>query len=172
MRLQTLLLPIVVFCACTPRAGSAPAGDPRPVATAEPPAVPARSGPELAAALADADTLRIAEVVPGVRHAYAWSAAGPWAINVLEIDGTVCVPRIEARMPGSRLAGRARTSDLAGGAIAAVNADFFTPTGAPVGAQVRAGEVVAGPVARPVFAVAEATTDGGSEAVNRYGRQT
>src|SRR5690606_25626554 len=167
MRLRALLLPIILAGACSPRAGTGPAGDLRPVRTPEPPAAtPSWADPaaraRLAAALADADTLRVAAAAPGVLHAYAWSAAGPWAINVLEIDGAVCAPRIEARMPGSRLAGRARTSDLAGGAVAAVNADFFTPTGAPVGAQVRAGEVVAGPVARPVFALAETTMGGGT----------
>ncbi len=160
MRIRTLLLPVALFGACSPRAGTAPAEAPRPVPTPEAPVVPLRAGPQLVAALADADTLRVAEVAPGVLHAYAWSAAGPWAINVLEIDGAVCAPRIEARMPGSRLASRARTSDLAGRAIAAVNADFFTPTGAPVGAQVGGGEVVAGPVARPVFALTETTTHG------------
>ena len=161
MRFRALLLPITLFCACSPRAATAPAEAPLP----EPPATPAtplRTGPELETALADADTLRVADVTPGVRHAYAWSAAGPWAINVLEIDGTVCTPRIEARMPGSRLDGRARTSELAVGAIAAVNADFFTRTGAPVGAQVRAGEVLVGPVARPVFALSETAVTGGA----------
>lgn len=167
MRIRTLLLPIILACACSPRAGTGPAGDPPSVRTPEPPAAAPlwadqASRGRLAAAFADADTLRIAAAAPGVLHAYAWSAAGPWAINVLEIDGAVCAPRIEARMPGSHLAGRARTSDLAGGAIAAVNADFFTPTGAPVGAQVRAGEVVAGPVARPVFALSETTAGRGT----------
>src|SRR5690606_15530295 len=131
MRLPTPLLLITLLSACAPRTGTVPAGEPR--ATAAPEAArPHRIEPDLAAVLADADTLRIAEVVPGVRHAYAWSSAGPWAIHVLEIDGAVCRPRIEARMPGSRLDGRARTSELAADAIAAVNADFFTPTGAPV----------------------------------------
>lgn len=167
MRARTVLLPIALLCACAPRTGTAPADDPRPARAPEPPAAaPQQADPadraRLAAALAGADTLRVAEVAPGVLHAYAWYAAGPWAINVLEIDGAVCAPRLEARMPGSQLAGRARTSDLAAGAIAAVNADFFTPTGAPVGAQVRAGEVVAGPVARPVFAFAETTTGSGT----------
>jgi len=159
MRLPTPLLLITLLSACAPRTGTVPAGEPR--ATAAPEAArPHRIEPDLAAVLADADTLRIAEVVPGVRHAYAWSSAGPWAIHVLEIDGAVCRPRIEARMPGSRLDGRARTSELAADAIAAVNADFFTPTGAPVGAQVRAREVLVGPVARPVFALSGTTARG------------
>src|SRR5690606_28216977 len=120
MRIRSLLLPIILACACSPRAGTGPAGDPRPVRTPEPSAAAplwtdSAARTRLAAAFADADTLRIAAAAPGVLHAYAWSAAGPWAINVLEIDGAVCAPRIEARMPGSQLAGRARTSDLAGG---------------------------------------------------------
>ncbi|HEX7089794.1 MAG TPA: phosphodiester glycosidase family protein, partial [Longimicrobiales bacterium] len=99
------------------------------------------------------DTLRVSVLAPGVRHAYAWLPAGPWAVHVLEIDGELCAPRIEVRKPGPGVGGRARTSELAADALAAVNADFFAAGGVPVGAHVQRGEVVLGPVARPVFAV-------------------
>ena len=103
MRIRTLLLPVALFGACSPRAGTAPAEAPRPVPTPEAPVVPLRAGPQLVAALADADTLRVAEVAPGVLHAYAWSAAGPWAINVLEIDGAVCARVLPRRACRARV---------------------------------------------------------------------
>lgn len=119
------------------------------------------AGSRLAEAFAGAssDTLRVSVLAPGVRHVYAWLPAGPWAVHVLEIDAELCAPRIEARKPGSGLGGRARTSELAADALAAVNADFFAAGGVPVGAHVQRGEVVLGPVARPVFAVPEMGAD-------------
>lgn len=107
-------------------------------------------------ALAGADTLRTREVAPGVRHLYVWEARGPWAVHVLEIDLERCRPVIEARKGRPPLAGRAPTSELAAGALAAVNADFFAlPGGTPVEAHVSGGEVLIGPRGRPRFAVAD-----------------
>jgi hypothetical protein len=122
---------------------------------APPPAAPAPARPDvLRAALAHADTLREESVAPGVRHIYAWDAAGPWAIHVIEAALGPCGPRIAARKPGPDLAARATTSALAADAVAGVNADFFAlPGGTPVGPHVQAGSVLAGPAARPtVFA--------------------
>lgn len=111
------------------------------------------AGSIAAAAFADADTLRVTEVAPGVHHLYAWDGRGPWAIHVLEIDVAACRPAIEARKAGPRLDGRARTSELGAGALAAINADFFAlPGGTPVGAHVSGGEVLIGPGPRPVVA--------------------
>lgn len=132
-----LLALLLAASACAPRPAAPPA--------------PSRSA--LAAALAGMDTLRVEEVAPGVVHAYAWDARGPWAIHVLEADRSRCLT-LEARKAGPPLAERARTSALAADALAGVNADFFgIPAGTPIGADVSAGEVLIGPGERPIFAV-------------------
>jgi hypothetical protein len=162
----TILLLAACLAGCT-RAGRVPAVTDGPAPRAEDLArADSAATARLAGALAGArpDTLRIAGVAPGVRHVYAWLAAGPWAVHVLEIDGEVCVPRIEARKPAGGVGGRARTSELAADALAAVNADFFAAGGVPVGAHVQGGEIVLGPVARPVFAVPELGADATSRA--------
>lgn len=116
------------------------------------PAGPAGGAP----ALAPADSFRSEEIAPGVRHAFAWDARGPWAIHVLEVDLSRCDVALEARKAGPPLAARARTSELSAAALAAVNADFFRlPAGTPVGPHVRAGEILIGPGDRPAFAWSE-----------------
>jgi hypothetical protein len=114
-----------------------------------------------------ADTVREEVVAPGVRHRYLWDGQGPWAIHVLEIARGACGVEVRTVKAGGQLQGRARTSELAAEAerlwqrptLAAVNADFFsfTPPGVPIGAQVSGGEVIRGPVSRPVFGL---TTEG------------
>jgi hypothetical protein len=117
--------------------------------------VPVRS----VAGLADADTLRSTELVPGVTHVHAHYRRGPWTLHVVEVDAAVCRPVLEARKPEGRLAARAPTTELAGGSIVAINADFFMlPGGTPVGAHVRNGVPWIGPTDRHVFVVA---ADGG-----------
>lgn len=110
-----------------------------------------------AARFADADTVAIAELAPGVRHVYLWMPAGPWAIHLVDIDEPTCAPAIAAVKAGPPLAARALSSELGAAAIAAINADFFMAPGAtPVGPHVRAARVLAGPGARHVYAVDEA----------------
>lgn len=105
--------------------------------------------------LADADTLRSAEIVPGVTHVHAYYHRGPWTLHVVEVDATTCRPVLEARKPAGGLAARALTTDLAGGSIVTINADFFMlPGGTPVGAHVRDGVPWIGPTDRHVFVVA------------------
>lgn len=115
----------------------------------------ARSGPEASAALrafAAADSLHSQPLGPGVLYIRAWERAGPWAIHVVEVDTARCAPRWSARKPAGSLDGRARTSTLAGDALAAVNADFFQlPGGTPVGPQVTGGRVLIGPGDRPAW---------------------
>lgn len=102
--------------------------------------------------------MRVEALVPGVRHVYLWLPRGPWALHVLAVD-SACSPVVEARKAGPPLDARAPTSELAGDALAAINADFFmTPGGTPVGAHVTGGRVVVGPGRRPVYAVDD---DGG-----------
>lgn len=65
--------------------------------TTPPPAVPeAPVGGALAAALAGADSVRVADVAPGVTHAFAWDARGPWAVHVVRVALRECI-RFEAR---------------------------------------------------------------------------
>jgi hypothetical protein len=111
------------------------------------------------AGLADADTLRSTELVPGVTHVHVHYRRGPWTLHVVEIDAAVCRPVLEARKPAGSLADRALTTELAGGSIVAINADFFMlPGGTPVGAHVRDGVPWIGPTDRHVFVM---TADGG-----------
>lgn len=108
--------------------------------------------------LADADTVRTRPLAPGLWHTYAWYRGGPWAAHIIEIDRTVCRPRLEARKPAGTLAARATTTALSGAALAGINADFFMlPGGTPVGAHVTAGVPLIGPTDRPIFAVADDT---------------
>jgi hypothetical protein len=155
----TIALLAVCLAGCT-GAGRVPAPAGGPARVADLARADSAGSRRLAETFARArpDTLRVTVLSPGVRHAYAWLPAGPWAVHVLEIDAEVCVPRIEARKPVGGVGGRARTSELAADALAAVNADFFAAGGVPVGAHVQRGEVVLGPVARPVFAVPESGT--------------
>jgi hypothetical protein len=107
-----------------------------------------------AAGLRDADSLRTVTLAPGVTHVYAWHAAGPWAIHIIEVDRTSCEPVLEARKPEGPLSARATTSSLATGSIATINADFFMlPGGTPVGAHVRDRVPFIGPTDRHIFGV-------------------
>lgn len=98
-----------------------------------------------------------------VHHAYRVSA-GPWAINVLEVDRTRCWT-LAALKAGNQAVGRSRTTDLVESAAltvaesgrivaGAVNADFFSfvPPGVPTGASIHEGRVITGPGVRPVVA--------------------
>jgi hypothetical protein len=105
------------------------------------------------AGLADADTLRVTTLAPGVWHTYAWYAQGPWAAHIIEIDQPLCRPQLEARKPGPSLAARATTSALTNDALVGINADFFRlPGGTPVGAHVTNGVPLIGPTDRQIFA--------------------
>lgn len=111
-----------------------------------PPAAAFAGGDGLADALSSADTLRIDTVHAGVHHAYAWIGDGPWAIHVLAVDFTVCGLELDVRHGGPPLERAAGTRELAAGAVAAVNADFFAlPAGTPVGPQVDDGVLQVGP---------------------------
>lgn len=137
-RLQPLLaLGLVAACAAPFRGGAS------------------GSGPSVAErALADADSLRVRVVAPGVRYVYAWRAAGPWGIHVLEVDDRACAADWAARkMPG--VDSRATTSVLGADDLAAVNADFFAiPAGTPVNAFVHEGLPWIGPSSRPAWILA------------------
>jgi hypothetical protein len=112
--------------------------------------------PRARAGLADADTMRVTPLERGVWHVYAWHRGGPWSIHVVEIDRTLCPPRLQARKPGNTLALRATTSSLSSDALVGINADFFMlPGGTPVGAHVTGGVPLIGPTDRQIFALAD-----------------
>jgi hypothetical protein len=116
-------------------------------------ATPAAS---IEAAFASWDSLRTVTLVTGVTRTFAWSAAGPWAVHVLEIDGALCSPQLVARKPGPPLAARARTTELVASDLAGINADFFMlPGGTPVGAHVTSGRVLVGPGRRHALVIGD-----------------
>lgn len=120
---------------------------------------PPRTAPpaqaHLARVLADADTLRVRRIRPGVVYAFAWYAHGPWAVHMLEVRRSRCDVAVRAHKAGPPFTARARTSRLGAHAMAAVNADFFAiPEGTTTGAHVSGGEIRIGPGDRPVFAIA------------------
>jgi hypothetical protein len=122
------------------------------------PAVLTPPASRASAALTDADTLRVTLLARGVWHIYARHRSGPWAIHIVEIDQSLCRPRLQARKPAATLSARATTSALTGAALAGINADFFMlPGGTPVGAHVTAAVPLIGPTDRQVFAVADQT---------------
>jgi hypothetical protein len=99
-------------------------------------------------------TVQSHSVVPGVTHTVVVDPAGPWTIHLLEVETATCMPVLEVRKPDGRLSTLARTTELAAGAVAAVNADFFrAPGGTPVGAHVTDGTLLAGPTEWPVLGV-------------------
>ncbi len=96
------------------------------------------------------DTTRSEFLGSGVWYRYLWSTRGPWAVHLVQADLGRCdlalrTLRAEARETGGR--GHERVSSMVGRfpgmALAAVNADFFTPEGGTVGSEVVGGRVTA-----------------------------
>lgn len=93
------------------------------------------------------DTLRGERIGDGTWYWYMWSAEGPWAVHIVEADMGRCdlaleTLQSEAREGGGR--GHEEVRDMvarSGGALAAVNADFFTPEGMALGTEVVDGIV-------------------------------
>lgn len=106
-----------------------------------------------------ADSASAEAVAPGVVHRSYRIAAGPWMLHTLDVDRRQCWAPVAAKARAGA-AGRTTTSAtlssiVPGGAIAAVNADFFAfaPAGVPQTAHVTQGRVIAGPTMRPVVAL-------------------
>lgn len=105
------------------------------------------------------DTVRTEEVCAGVVYRYLWSRRGPWAVHILEVDLSRCelgfrVRAARADGDGGRPARQPVTGlfrQAGAGAVAAVNGDFFTPEGRPLGTEVTGG-VVRSVRGRPAFA--------------------
>ena len=107
-----------------------------------------------------ADTMSSRQLAPGVMQYDLVRNAGPLRVHVLDIDLAQCVS-IRAVKGGPTAVGRATTTALLQGvpaeerAVAAVNADFFVfaPPGVPVNAMVVDGQLLSGPIKRPVLAI-------------------
>ncbi len=89
------------------------------------------------------DSARRIHVTEGVVYHYLWSPSGPWAVHVASVDLGRCELGIgvasarEVDAVGPSRAPVSLLHRLAGpGAIAAVNGDFFTPEGLPLGPEV------------------------------------
>ncbi|HAY76888.1 MAG TPA: hypothetical protein DCY33_03520 [Gemmatimonadetes bacterium] len=105
------------------------------------------------------DSVRKVVLHPGVIYGYLWSPKGPWAIHIVRVStGNRCdlgfkVLQAEHAEDGS--GGRKTVSSMVAGAehnvLAAINADFFTPAGNPLGVEVVDGEIRE-TAARPTFA--------------------
>jgi hypothetical protein len=88
------------------------------------------------------DTLRTVSIAPGVHHHYLWAPDGPFAMHLIEVDRIVCELGLEVGVPPDVAPGRggfARVSTMAAGhrkaVVAAVNGDFFSAAGLPVGVE-------------------------------------
>jgi hypothetical protein len=104
------------------------------------------------------DTARTRRIAPGVWYRYLWSTEGPWAVHVVEADLRRCELGLDVvRAPaaprdageagaGSGSSGRALVSEIPGvvetpGTLVAVNGDFFTPEGVPLGPELTDGRL-------------------------------
>jgi exopolysaccharide biosynthesis protein len=98
-------------------------------------------------------------LAPGVIHRHLWDSAGPWAIHVVEADLKACGVDLRTIKANNSLLGRATTTRLAAQlrkqlsrpVLAAINGDFVTPSGVPIGTQVMGGEIVKTSPTKPTF---------------------
>ena len=102
---------------------------------------------ELLVAL-DAASVHAVSPVPGLAYFDVRNSEEPWAVHLLRVDLGRCelgLGVMEAPVSEGSRAGRNRVSELVmasgGEVLAAVNGDFFTPEGEPVGTEVVNGEV-------------------------------
>lgn len=142
------LLPLLVLAgACVAEDGSEREREPDSVSLEAVQARQPRSVeiPDTLARHLGVDTIRGHRVDEGVSYTYVWSAKGPWAVHLLGVDLRRCELDLEVLRAEGPEEGPARqtvTELLAGvaeGALAAVNADFFTPEGVPLGFEIAGG---------------------------------
>ncbi len=125
-----------------------------------PPDRPVRSVEPLPQALLtylEPDTVRTRFLQDGISYHYAWSPKGPWAVHILKLElercnlGLAVFPAGEDEPANAGLATVSDLVDVEGdGVLAAVNGDFFTPEGRPVGPEVAGGRLLRSR-ARPAF---------------------
>ena len=114
-----------------------------------PPDRPVRSVERLPQALLtylEPDTVRSRFVQDGLDYHYVWSPKGPWAVHLLKLDlercdlGLAVLPAGYDEPPDPGLATVSVLVESGhDGIIAAVNGDFFTPEGQPLGPEVANG---------------------------------
>ena len=117
-----------------------------------PPDRPARSPeplPEQLLAYLEADSISSRFLHDGLSYHFVWSEKGPWAVHVLRMELERCdlglrvLPAGEAGLYGAGLATVTElVGDAGGDVLAAVNGDFFTPEGRPLGPEVAAGQIL------------------------------
>ncbi len=105
--------------------------------------------PEELLAYLEADSISARFLHDGLSHHFLWSEKGPWAVHVLRLDLKQCdlglrvLPAGEAGLHGAGLSTVTELVGRAGGGVlAAVNGDFFTPAGRPLGSEVAAGRIL------------------------------
>ncbi|MEK9501547.1 phosphodiester glycosidase family protein [Gaopeijia maritima] len=118
-------------------------------------------GASLPSAVAEAfppDTLRSREVSQGVRYHYLWAPEGPFAIHLVEVSLDRCGLDFDVGLANADgTPGLRRVTEIAAASaeerpvLVAVNGDFFTAEGHPVGTTVRRGDVHRDQL-RPAFA--------------------
>lgn len=108
--------------------------------------------------LLEPDSIRSVRVGAGIGYWRLRAPAGPWVVHLLDVDLARCelaVGVIPAEPDGPGRPARAQVSRLASGGgrgvVAAVNGDFFTPEGDPVGPEISGGKVLRA-ARRPAFA--------------------
>lgn len=97
----------------------------------------------------DGDSSTARTVWPGVVHCVIHNEEGPWVIHVLQVNLTQNDLRLTAVKALDRVKGRETTSAMARRspdslsiALAAINGDFFSPDGEPVGQEVNDATIV------------------------------
>ncbi|MCK5033283.1 MAG: phosphodiester glycosidase family protein, partial [Calditrichia bacterium] len=110
------------------------------------------------AQIANADSIKSTPVGPGIIHHHESISAGPWEIQVLEIDRTNPWIQLETVKANDLLSSYERTSSMAARkdaeqhkVVGAINGDFYATGGIPIGAQVLQGELMKLPYPRSVF---------------------
>jgi len=103
---------------------------------------PAAAPPDAVVELLMPDTVRSSAVTRGVDYHYLWSPEGPWAVHMLEVDRSRCELSLDVGVPpdardDERGFGTvsAIVEGYEGEVIAAVNGDFFTAEGRPIGTE-------------------------------------
>lgn len=105
--------------------------------------------PEELLAYLEADSISTRFLHDGLSYHFVWSEKGPWAVHVLRLELERCdlgLRVLPAGGAGLYGAGLATVTELVGEAggdvLAAVNGDFFTPEGRPLGPEVAAGQIL------------------------------
>ncbi len=118
---------LALLLACTPP--DRPARFPEPL-------------PEDLLAYLEADSISARFLHDGLSYHFVWSEKGPWAVHVLRLELERCdlglrvLPAGEAGSYGAGLSTVSALVGRAGNVLAAVNGDFFTPEGRPLGPEV------------------------------------